>query len=124
MPVTLHVDAEAGVVRITYSEPFTIAHWLEAAASFCMHRIAPFNKQLGFLVDRTEVGDLPTSFMTHVVQRVVAATHAMKQRRVALVVRHSVVQSAMLQAMMYEEAGATVGVFTSTREAEDWLAQR
>ena len=124
MPVTLNVDAEAGVVRITYSEPYTIAHWLEAAAAFCMHRIAPFNKQLGFLVDRTEVGDLPTSFMTHVVQRVVAATHAMKQRRVALVVRHSVVQSAMLQAMMYEEAGATVGVFTCTREAEDWLAQR
>ena len=124
MPVTLNVDADAGVVRITYSEPYTIAHWLEAATDFCVHRIAPFNKQLGFLVDRTAVGDLPTSFMTHVVQRVVGATHAMKQRRVALVVRHSVVQSAMLQAMMYEEAGATVGVFTCPREAEVWLSQR
>lgn len=115
---------EAGVVRITYSEPYTIAHWLEAAAIFCRDRVAPFNKQLGLLVDRTQVGDLPTSFMTHIVQRIVAMTHAMKQRRVALVVRHHVVQSAMLQAMMYEEAGATVGVFTSTQEAEDWLTQR
>ena len=114
---------EAGVIRITYSEPYTIAHWLEAAATFCRDRIAPFNKQLGFLVDRTEVGDLPTSFMTHIVQRVVGATHAMKERRVALVVRHHAVQSAMLQAMMYEEAGATVGVFTCLREAEAWLTE-
>ena len=111
------------MIRITYTEPFTFTQWLEAAAAFCMHGIAPFNKKQGFLVDRTEIGELPTTFMSNVVQRVVGATHAMKQRRIALVVRHHVVQSAMLQAMCYEEAGATVGVFTSTQEAEDWLTR-
>ena len=123
MPVNLVVDAENSVIRVTYTEPYTFTQWLECAASFCLHSVAPFNKKLGFLVDRTGIGELPSSFMSGVVQRIAAATNAMKQRRVALVVRHHVVQAAMLQAMCYEEAGVIVGVFTSLTEAEEWLAR-
>jgi len=118
------MDAEARIIRVKYTEPYTFEEWLEGAAAFRNDRIAPFDKQFGFLIDRTEIGDLPSSFMTSVVKHVAAAPRSMKQRRVALVVRHQGVQSAMLQAMMYEEAGASVGVFTSTSEAEAWLTER
>ena len=120
----MRIDAERRLIRVKYIEPYTFDEWLEGAATFRNHRAAPFDKRFGFLIDRTEAGELPASFITKVAQYVSASARMVKERRVAIVVRDEEVASAMLQVMMYEEAGAVVGVFTSLDEAEQWLQQR
>ena len=53
VPVTVIMDAEARIIRVKYTEPYTFEEWLEGAAAFRNDRIAPFDKQFGFLIDRT-----------------------------------------------------------------------
>jgi len=124
VPFDVQIDVDRGLIRVKYIEPYTFDEWLEGAAKFRSDRSAPFDKRYGFLIDRTAVGEMPASFMSKIAQYVAASASTVKQRRVAIVVQHEGVQTAMLQAMMYEEAGATVGVFTSASEAEAWLTER
>ena len=124
VPVHVTIDADRYLIRVKYVEPYTFDEWLGGVATFRNHRVAPFDKRFGLLIDRTGVGDLPTSFASQIVKRVSASAHLVKQRRIAIVVRLEGVGPATLQGMMYEEAGAFVGVFTSIAEAEHWLERR
>ena len=125
MPVSLTVDEKAGFVRVNYTEPYTFDEWLAAAAEFRRTASVTFNKQIGLLVDRTQVRSPSALFLNNVVRHLAASPSTVKRRRVAIVVSsHDEVQGAWVQAMMYEEAGATAAVFTSSDEAAAWLQRR
>jgi hypothetical protein len=125
LPITIDPHSSPGIVCVRYTAPFTFAEWCDVADRLRADLALAFDPNLGLLIDRTAVRRPEGWFIKGLVDYLASHKGFMRGRRIAIVVSDAdAAQSAWMQAMLYEDAGAVSSVFTTIRAAEAWLRQR
>jgi hypothetical protein len=124
MPIVWRLDAAAGLLLVEYSEPYTFEEWLEAINAVRREPLFSFQRRVGVSVDWTRI-QAPSAFFTRsVVAYLEQHPVVLKERRVAFVTAdEDGLSAARIQAMAFENAGATAAVFQAADVAHAWLRE-
>jgi hypothetical protein len=123
--VTWSLDAAAGIVRVRYSDPYTIDDWVDAMNEIRRAPTVVFQRQLAGIIDRGEVGPPRPDFIEAVTRFIGEYPTALKGRLLAFVLRDEPSAAATwAQIRMCEDIGAIAAVFGSVDEAERWLREQ